>query len=194
MEVEQLCEREAFRRIQRLSMNLRAPMREVGEAILLVYDGLRSELAAPRAEDPPLSEEANRRVAQLLAMRTVARAHPPPLPQRPPLAPILQRSREDVEAERRAEALLSEFLTQEQRNQLAHEGFVEVPSTLVPGRSYRIPRSGRLPIVYERGVLVCRLCVGPVERLPAADLVLCHLMLITTDEQRYLAIANRAAL
>jgi two-component system, response regulator PdtaR len=96
-----------------------------------------------------------------------------------------------VQAAQQAETLLNALLSDAERQQLAHEGYLEVPSTLVPGRCYRIPRSGRAPLVYEQGRPVYRLCVGPVEPLPSADLVLCHLLLMRGDERRYLATANR---
>lgn len=209
MEIGHLSERDAFRRIQRLSMTLRVPMREVGEAILVVYDAALLDLVARRPDDRQLREEASQRVIEQLTIQQAARMALGPALPRPPLPAELQArltrireydqervraEHERVQTEQRAEALLDEFLTDGQLNQLTHEGYVEVPSTLVPGRVYRIPHSGHFPVVYEQGVPVYRLCVGPAEPLPCADLVLCHLLLITSDEQRYLAIAKRAAL
>lgn len=208
MEAGHLSERDAFRRIQRLSMALRVPMRDVGEAIVLVYDEALLDLSTRRPDDPLLCEEANRRIVERLTVLRAQRMVPAPVPPRPPLPAALQAQlqraqervheriqaeQERVHAEQRAEVLLCEFLTAEQRNQLTHNGYIEVPSTLYPDRTYRIPRSGRFPLIYERGVPAYWLCVGPAESLPSADLILCHLLLISADEQGYLAIANRMA-
>ncbi|HEX6818689.1 MAG TPA: hypothetical protein VF120_09970, partial [Ktedonobacterales bacterium] len=176
-------------------------------------DATLLDQSARRPDDPLLFEEAIGRVVEQLTtqrarrmeQRMDQRMERAPAP-RPPLPAALQarlerlrerdrkQIQERIQAEQRAEALLGEFLTEEQRHQLANEGFVEVPSKLTPGRAYRVPRSGRFPLVYEHGIPVCRLCVGPIEPLPSADLVLCHLLLIRSDEQRYLATANRIAL
>lgn len=94
-------------------------------------------------------------------------------------------------AERRAEALLAEYLTDAEWEQLTTQGYLEVPSVAVPGRSYHIPQHGGRPLVYERGRSVYQLCVGPLEPLPRADLVLLHLVMIRGDEAGYLATANR---
>jgi hypothetical protein len=93
--------------------------------------------------------------------------------------------------ERRAEALLAEYLTDAEWEQLTSRGYLEVPSKVTPHRTYRIPRHGGRPLVYEWGLPVCQLCVGPLEPLPRADLVLLHLVMIRGDEASYLATANR---
>ncbi len=95
------------------------------------------------------------------------------------------------EAEWRAEALLAEYLTDAEWDQLTTQGYLEIRSAVMPARSYRIPRHGSQPLVYERGRPVCQLCVGPIEPLPRADLVLLHLVMIRGDERGYLATANR---
>jgi hypothetical protein len=95
------------------------------------------------------------------------------------------------EVEQRAEALLREYLSAAEWNQLTTQGFVEVVSTVARGRIYRIPRHGGRPLVYEQGRLVCQLCAGPMEPLPRADVVLLHLVLLRGDEAGYLATANR---
>lgn len=122
------------------------------------------------------------RIAERVAARLAERTH------------VDQRAEERTHADQRAEDLLGEVLSEVEHHQLTEQGYVEVPSALTPGRMYRIPRSGRLPVVYEQGVPIYRLCIGPVEPLPSADLVLCHLLLIRTDERRYLATANRVSL
>jgi two-component system, response regulator PdtaR len=181
MAYEQLCAGDAFRRIRRLAMNMRASMREVNEAFLLGYD-LVSNQTLQEGCRPLLEEVVAQYVTRRRGERGVERAEGVAAPSEPVHA---------EPAEQRAEALLSEFLTEAERRQLAQEGYIETPSTLMPGRCYRIPRSGRSPLVYEHGRPVYRLCVGPVEPLPSADLVLCHLLLIRSDEMHYLATANR---
>jgi len=44
--------------------------------------------------------------------------------------------------------------------------------------------------VYDEGKLTMRLCVEPLERLPAADVVLMHKLMIEGNEERYLHEAN----
>lgn len=93
------------------------------------------------------------------------------------------------DAERRAERLLQSCLTPTEQAQL-RTGFLEVPSRLVPGRTYRIARRPQLVDVLERGVLVERLCLQPETRLPSGDLVLLHKLLIEGSEAEYLKRAN----
>lgn len=101
------------------------------------------------------------------------------------------RTREyDPEAERRSAELLSDLLSEEERLQLRHSGYLAVPSTTVAGREYRIPRQARKVDVYECGKLVMRVCVEPVGPLPSGDLVLMHKLMIEASEQRYLEVAN----
>src|SRR5947209_4853625 len=52
-----------------------------------------------------------------------------------------------LEAERRAEALLRECVTPEEYQRLVTLGYLEVPSRLVPNRSYRVPyQPGRVRV------------------------------------------------
>jgi response regulator NasT len=183
MERYALDEGEAFRRIQRFCMTSRRSMREVAEAIILAYETLAPagphnapDTREARAEDAPRGEgdeEAARRAARMEVERARAR-----------LAEVQR-------AEQRAEALLREHLSADEWQQLASQGYLEVPSTLAPGRRYRIPWHGGRPQVYERDRLVAHLCIGPVEPLPPSDLVLLHMLLIRSDEANYLATANR---
>jgi two-component system, response regulator PdtaR len=172
MRRERLSVGESFRRIQRLAMNLRASMREVAEAIVETYGETSSETDDRLPTLSELVEMSSLRDPVLLARIA---AH------------VMARLGERAPAEQRAEKLLLTVLSEAEQRQLAEYGYVEVPSTLSPDRIYRIPRSGRLPIVYEHGAPVYRLCIGPVEPLPSADLVLSHLLLIRADERRYLA-------
>ncbi len=93
-------------------------------------------------------------------------------------------------AERQAEAMLREVLSEPELRQLAQHGYLEVASRRFPQRTYRIPRHPGLVGVYERGLLVSRLCVGAVEAIPAGDSVLLHKLMIEGSEDDYLRLAN----
>ena len=95
------------------------------------------------------------------------------------------------EANRRAEALLAEFLTAEQLQALKTTGYLAIPSPGHPGRIYHIPRRSGQVMVYENGRRVLQLCVQPREHLPVADRILLHKLLIEGDEERYLDTANQ---
>ena len=94
------------------------------------------------------------------------------------------------EAERRAEELLQSHLTPDEYHQLITQGYLRVQSPSVPNRTYLIPRYRGLVRVYEQGRAVKRLCVGPVESVPDADVVLMHKLMIEGNETEYLRTAN----
>ncbi len=95
-----------------------------------------------------------------------------------------------AEAERRADSLLRRLLSPEDYQQLTAHGYLRVKSPNVEGRTYLIPRYRGLVRVYESGRAVMRLCVGPVEPMPDADIVLVHKLMIEADEEHYLRSAN----
>ena len=97
---------------------------------------------------------------------------------------------EDPEAERAAWALLDELLPEGEKRQLRRQGYLKVTSPTIEGREYRIPRRPGKVDVFESGKLVMRLCVEPAGRLPSADIVLMHKILIEADERGYLETAN----
>ena len=93
-------------------------------------------------------------------------------------------------AARRAEGLLREHVSDSHYQHLRSNGYLEVPSRLHPGRTYRIPsRPGRVT-VWEGGRPVGQLCVIACDPVPSADLILTHKWLIEADERAYLALAN----
>ncbi|MBI2877319.1 MAG: hypothetical protein HYY20_10595 [Candidatus Tectomicrobia bacterium] len=94
------------------------------------------------------------------------------------------------EANRRAEALLAEFLTAEQVQAVKKTGYLTVPSPGHPGRVYYIPSRLGYVMVYEDGQQAFRLCVQSCEHLPEADRVLQHKLMIEGNEDRYLAVAH----
>ena len=94
--------------------------------------------------------------------------------------------------ERRAANLLRDMLTPEQCHQLLWYGYLEVPSPSAAGRVYRVPRArGGFIQVIENGKAVMRLCVQPVERLPDADMIVLHKLMIEANEEHYLQKANK---
>jgi hypothetical protein len=93
-------------------------------------------------------------------------------------------------AELRAEVLLRENVIGRQYQQLLDNGYLEVPSRLYPGRTYRLPaRPGRVE-VYEAGKWAGQLCIIACDPAPHADLILAQKWMIEADEQAYLAMAN----
>jgi hypothetical protein len=95
-------------------------------------------------------------------------------------------------AERRATHLLRDVLTPEQCRQLLWYGYLEVPSPSQASRVYRVPRArdGFVQVI-ENGKAVMRLCVRPVERLPEADVIVLHKLMIEANEEYYLQKANK---
>lgn len=100
---------------------------------------------------------------------------------------------EHLSAESRAKALLREMLTENQYQQLIKFGYLEVPSPTIEYRVYRIPGSGGLVKVFERGSAVMELCLQPAEPLPDGDVVVMHKLMIEANEQEYLQKANHFA-
>jgi hypothetical protein len=97
----------------------------------------------------------------------------------------------------RADRLLATLLTPDQRDQLAQEGYVEVPSPATRGRTYQVRRPPARVRVYEDGVQVDSLCVqiapashGPGGPLPDSDVIVMHKLMIEANEHEYLQVAN----
>lgn len=95
------------------------------------------------------------------------------------------------EAERRADSLLKDILTEEEYQQLSRQGYLEVRSPSLAHRVYRIPRHQGVVKVYEKDRLIMYLCVQPVKFLPSGDVVAMHKLSIEANEEHYLKIANR---
>src|ERR1700680_875070 len=100
---------------------------------------------------------------------------------------------EHLSAESRAKVLLREMLSENQYQQLIKFGYLEVSSPSIDNRMYRIPGSGGLVKVYERGCAVMELCLQPAEPLPDGDGVVMHKLMIEGNEQEYLQRANHFA-
>jgi len=95
------------------------------------------------------------------------------------------------QAERRATDLLRDILTPEQFHQIHWQGYLEIPSPTAPQRVYRVPRISGYVQVIENGRATMQLCVQPVERLPDADIVILHKLMIEANEESYLQKANK---
>ena len=94
-------------------------------------------------------------------------------------------------AKRRAGELLRAVLTPDQYGHLMQRGHIDIASPSDPERIYRVPKgSGRVQ-VREKGKLTMWLCLQPLERVPEADLLVMHKLMIEADEETYLRKANR---
>jgi hypothetical protein len=109
--------------------------------------------------------------------------HPAPPRARPARAPVMPSAR--------ARQLLRAVLTRQEREQLAHAGYLDVPSPGHPHRLYRIPNYLGRVRMFEQGQAVCDLCVVSSESLPADDVIVMHKLMIQGDEEAYLRSANR---
>jgi hypothetical protein len=132
--------------------------------------------------------------AAVLLWRRLARRQPPFPPDGglPPRAiGRLGSYRVRAEAERRAEQLIRDILSEGEFQQLIKRGYLEVRSPSFPGRVYLIPARQGPVTVCEQGKPTLRLCVQCVERVPDYDTVAMHKLMIEGDEREYLRIANR---
>ena len=94
-------------------------------------------------------------------------------------------------AEAAARELLLTNLTQEEQQQLASQGYLEVKSPSRVGRSYHIPAEGGTVHMLENGRVTLLLCLESTESLPRSDVILMHKVLLQADEEYYLRTANQ---
>ena len=95
------------------------------------------------------------------------------------------------EAKRRAGELLRAVLTPDQYGHLMQRGHIDIASPSDPDRIYRVPKGPGRVQVREKGKLTMWLCLQPLERVPEADLLVMHKLMIEADEETYLRKANR---
>lgn len=97
---------------------------------------------------------------------------------------------ERAEASKRARVLLEENLSDEQRLQLRDNNWFEV---VTPRGTYRIHngRSGNVQR-YRDGRPTDRYCIHPGELVPNEDTMLAQKLMLETDEDAFLRIANRS--
>lgn len=105
-----------------------------------------------------------------------------------------ERRREQRAADVRAERLLRRCLTQEQRRCLRQRGHFVVQSEL--GGTYRINRGAvrNVERLDAKGRAVTQFCIHPQEAVPDADTMLAQLLLLRTDERRFVRVAHKTAL
>jgi hypothetical protein len=89
------------------------------------------------------------------------------------------------QAQRRAEALLLDWLSPDQRRQYQARGWFEV--TTARGYRYRVLRGG----VVRLDPLGSGYCIEATSPVPVADEMLANKLLLETDERRFLATAHR---
>lgn len=96
-------------------------------------------------------------------------------------------------ADLRADKLLKQVLSGEERRQFKERGYLTVPSTLVTAFSYRIPADGGRPFVYEGERCLASLCVVTEgSLLPCGDRVLCFMLHLQANEAAFLRTARTA--
>lgn len=108
-----------------------------------------------------------------------------------------QRAKEAEErqaAEAKAEALLLEHLTPEQRDSYTRKKEFEVQTE--SGRRYRLRHgwAGNVDELDENGRAVNRLCIHPAVHVPNPDNLLAQKLLLQWDEERFRKIANHTRL
>src|SRR5262249_1548175 len=96
-----------------------------------------------------------------------------------------------TKADRQARELLRTVLTPEQYRQLSVWGHIDIASPSHPERVYRIPRERGRVQLREKGRLRAWLCLQTCdERVPDADQVVIHKLMIEANEETYLQTAN----
>lgn len=95
------------------------------------------------------------------------------------------------ESYRRARRLLRMVLTEDQMTTLNRHDYHEEPSTIYPGRVYRIARRTGGIRIYEGGKYVAFLCAQPEEWIPQDDRLAMHILMIRANEQDWEQKANR---
>ncbi|HEX6557270.1 MAG TPA: hypothetical protein VF026_31190 [Ktedonobacteraceae bacterium] len=95
------------------------------------------------------------------------------------------------EAKRRAKELLRAVLTADQYSQMMQRGHIDIASPSDPERIYRVPKGPGRVQVRDKGKVTMWLCLEPLERVPEADILVMHKLMIEADEETYLRKANR---
>jgi hypothetical protein len=102
-----------------------------------------------------------------------------------------KREREWKEAQKRAEELLRSCLTPQQVEELDQKHHFHL---LVGTRKYRVNRgrTRNIELIDEQGKVVKRLCAHPQDLVPDADTMLAQKLMLETNEQEFLKIANHS--
>jgi hypothetical protein len=123
-------------------------------------------------------------------VRLLIRPEPPPTESWIDRCSIPEDDGLDPDATARADQMLRDELGPEYAR-LMDQGYLDVPSTLFRNTKYRLRL--RRPIeVFKNGRRApWRLCITPVERVPAADELLMKLVWLRANEEYVLTTANR---
>ena len=108
---------------------------------------------------------------------------------------LVQAEGERKSARERAEVLLNEVLTPDQRQELKENGYFTLRLMDDKGtRFYRIyrGRSRNVQQVTEDGRRIMTLCAHPNEHVPDADTIVAQKLMLMTNEQEFLRVANRS--
>ena len=96
----------------------------------------------------------------------------------------------DPEATARADQMLKDELGPDY-TRLLEQGYLDVPSTLYRNTTYRLRMRRPIEVFKSGRRQPWRLCVTPVERVPAADELLMKLVWLRANEEYVLTTANR---
>ena len=86
---------------------------------------------------------------------------------------------------------MQRLLSEDEQAQLRREGFLEVRSQEVRGRTYRIPPRGSPVAVLEPDGHVKYLCLQPETPVARSELVVIHKLMLEAAEADYWQRANR---
>ncbi|HEU4754069.1 MAG TPA: hypothetical protein VFU47_13245 [Armatimonadota bacterium] len=93
--------------------------------------------------------------------------------------------------EDRADRLMRDVLGDDRCARLHQDGYLDIPSGLVPGRTYRLDSLANLSYRDPGDTrFSTTLCIQPLESVPRGDLVAMRYLLVTADERRLLQVAN----
>jgi len=102
-----------------------------------------------------------------------------------------EEQRKLAEAKQRADELLKAHLTPQQREEFEQHNQFHL---LIGDKKYRIRRgrSRNIQLVNEQGAVVKTLCAHPSVMVPDGDCLLAQKLMLETDEQEFLRIANHS--
>lgn len=111
------------------------------------------------------------------------------------LEKVREQERKQKEANKKADNLLKSLLTPEQIKELDEHSCFIVPSPS-GDKFYRIKRgrAGNIEELNQKREAVATLCIHPRESVPNADTMLAQKLMIETNEDEFLRIANRTPL
>lgn len=95
-------------------------------------------------------------------------------------------------AENKSMRLLRQWLSEAEWNYLQEHDQLELPSQYEKDVIYIVKKDKRAKIVVKKhDKLLHELCIHPEQDLPTGDMMLANILLLKTDEKRFLATANK---